>query len=406
LINPEKIEAWIREVDERPASSSNIIRFIANRLRDLAQRHEELLAEVIQLRSGQKVEEYEARIASLEYQLDLLRRQVSGDLLEAAPVDTLAETSSIFLYTPHGQVLRVELNRDLQEMRDAAQPSSAAFPVARFPAGLRSMRPDGGRGGQPGIPPRLVWTGSQEELLFLFDSGRTVTMPAAAIPACASPLDWQQAFIEEPHGAEELAAIVPVGRMSLADSVVQVSRRGFVKKMIRTAFVSFVAKRFIGPGIVQPKDRTCGVVLCGEDDRLVLVSKEGFSLTREVAGLSYRVEDMLQLSPTDHIVDGFGMGKKTWVVFVTQNGKLIHRDQDWLKAASSSRTRGQPVFSEERRKTGARLVGAAAVDETDACAFLDELGNLAVGSIKDLLESGSIQAGEERADLAAFTIRS
>jgi len=337
LINPEKIEEWIREVEERPASSSNIIRFVANRLRDLAQRYEELLAEVVQLRSGQKVEEYEARIASLQYQLDLLRRQVSGELLEEALAETAPETTSIFIYSPQGQVLRVELNADLEAVRNAPDPSSASTIVARFSSALQA----GEENSQHGLPPRLVWTGSQEELLFLFDSGRTVTMPASSIPACTGPLDWQQAFIEEPRGAEELAAIVPIGRMSLADSIVQASRRGFVKKMLRGAFVTFVAKNFVGPGVVQPKDRTCGLTLCAENDRLVMVSKEGFSLTKETGSLSYRVEDTLQLGLSDHIVDSFAVGKKPWVVFVTQSGKVINRDSDWLKAASSAKSRDQ-----------------------------------------------------------------
>jgi len=407
LINPEKIEEWIREVEERPSSSPNIIRFIANRLKDLARRHEELLAEVIQLRSGQKLEDYEARITSLQYQLDLLRRQMRGEALEEVPSETAPDTTSLFIYSTEGQVLRVELPGDLEANRSAFDPSNTgSLNVARLSSSIQADGREGGRDDAHGLPPRLVWTGSTEELLFLFDSGRTVTMPAAAVTACAGAIDWQQAYIEEPHGAEELAAIVPVGRMSLADSIVQASRRGYIKKMMRTAFVTFVAKNFIGPGVVQPKDRTCGLTLCAENDRLVLVSKEGFSLTRETAGLSYRVEDTLQLGPSDHIVDSFAVGKKPGVVFVTHNGKVIHRDQDWLKTASSSRSRGQPVFSDERRKAGVRLVGGAAVDETDWGAALDSLGNLVVASMKDLLGSGSVQFGSEHADLVAFTIRS
>jgi len=137
---------------------------------------------------------------------------------------------------------------------------------------------------------------------------------------------------------------------------------------------------------------------------MVLVSQEGFSLTKETAGLSYRVEDTLQLGLSDHIVDSFAVGKKPWVVFVTQTGKVINRDPDWLKAASSARSRGQPVFSDERRKAGTRLVGGAAVEETDWGAALDSLGNLTVASMKDLLGSGSINSGSEQGDLVAFAV--
>jgi hypothetical protein len=402
LINPEKIEEWIREVDERPASSSNIIRFVANRLKDLSQRYETLLAESIQLRSGQKVEEYEARIANLQYQLDLLRRQVGGEVLEQALQEPAADTTSIFIYTPQGQVLRVELAAGTEGLRTEPGSASPLHQVAGFSTALPGTKGEG----KAGMPPRLIWTGSQEELLFLFDSGRTVSMPAAAIPACSGPLSWEQAFVEEPRGAEELAAILPIGRMSLADCFVQTSRRGFIKKMLRGSFVSFVGKNFVGPGVVQPKDRTCGLVLSAENDRLVLVSQEGFALTRETAGMAYGVEEALQMGLTDHIVESFAVGKKPWVVFVTQNGKIIHRDQDWLKTAASSRSRGQPVFSDDRRKAGVRLVGAAAVDETDWAAALDQAGNLAVAAVKDVLGSGSASAGPGRDELVAFAVRS
>ncbi len=80
MIIPKKIEEWIKEVEERPTSASIILQYISNRLRDLTDRNEELLAENIALVSGKRVEEYEQRIAHLEYQLELLKRQLGGDL--------------------------------------------------------------------------------------------------------------------------------------------------------------------------------------------------------------------------------------------------------------------------------------------------------------------------------------
>ena len=70
MISPDKIDEWIREVEERPASAELIIRYIANRLSELASREEELAAQNIELLSGRKVDEYVSRIASLEYLSD------------------------------------------------------------------------------------------------------------------------------------------------------------------------------------------------------------------------------------------------------------------------------------------------------------------------------------------------
>jgi hypothetical protein len=54
MIGLEKIEEWVQEVEARPGSAPNILRYISRRLRDLSERNEELLAENILLRSGKK----------------------------------------------------------------------------------------------------------------------------------------------------------------------------------------------------------------------------------------------------------------------------------------------------------------------------------------------------------------
>ena len=225
MITREKMDEWIREIDERPTSALEIVRYIAARLSHLSQRNEELLAENIQLRSQQKVEEYEARIASLEYQLDLLKRQLGGEGDQAAPA---AETLSLLVYNALGMVLRIEL---------IPERLAPGFVAGR----LAALAPETGEEAKAPAEPRLLLAGSNEELLFLFNTGRTLAIPVASIPPCAAgeevvPLGWSSAFREEPRGAEELVAIAPIGRISLSHSAVQVSRRGLVKKMMRPAF--------------------------------------------------------------------------------------------------------------------------------------------------------------------------
>jgi hypothetical protein len=119
VINSDKIEEWIHEVEGRPTSAPLIIQFIANRLNDLSRRNEELLAENIQLMTGRKVEEYEAQIARLEYQVNLLKRQFSGEIPTTA-LAPLEETTSLLAYTSKGFILRVDLNGRLLPGRTAA----------------------------------------------------------------------------------------------------------------------------------------------------------------------------------------------------------------------------------------------------------------------------------------------
>ena len=121
MITPKKIEEWIKEVEERPTSASIILQYISNRLRDLTVRNEELLAENIALVSGKRVEEYEQRIAHLEYQLELLKRQLGGDLSPdsvrmldkaQAKADQL-ETLSLLLYCQQGRLSRFEISQQV-----------------------------------------------------------------------------------------------------------------------------------------------------------------------------------------------------------------------------------------------------------------------------------------------------
>src|SRR5512134_955064 len=110
-----KIDEWMKEAEARPESAVTIVKLVARRLRELMERNEELLTENIALQNGTRVEEYQKRIAHLEYQLDLLKRRFRTDesLLAELPVNA-AETStlSLLIYNTYGQVLRVELDSD------------------------------------------------------------------------------------------------------------------------------------------------------------------------------------------------------------------------------------------------------------------------------------------------------
>jgi len=406
MINPEKIDEWIREVEERPGSAGVIIRYIANRLRELVERNEELLSENIELRTGRKVEEFESRIANLQYQADLLKRQLSGEavswvgelpgevsprvteeMVKTAPI----ETTSLLVYNTFGQVLRVELDRKKLESRQR---------VGNFGGEIILKHPDTGL---LNPVPRLLATSSQEELLFVFDSGRTVTHPANAIPSGeAEALGWQGAYWEEPRGEEELATILPIARMSMYEFAIQVSRRGCVKKIKEASFESHIARGYIGTGIQSAPDKTCSLAFSGLDDRLVLVSKEGTLITLEVGDLPYTIEEALKLGITNHIVTAFTIGKKPSILVVTQNGKALLREASWLEPAVTFKTRGQSIIPKERREAGVRVVGAGAVTEGDWGFALRSDGKLVGYTVGDLINRGSLFS-EEQVEILGFT---
>lgn len=381
MINTDQIDDWIREVEERPASAPLIIRYIANRLRDLTSRNEELLAENIELRTGKKVEEYESRIGNLEYQLDLLKRQVRGEGFVAMP-GAAAAVVSVVIYGAAGHVLRLDV------------PTADLATGQRLGALAAAIEPGA-------VAPRLLVTNPEEELLFVFDSGRTVTRALADLPLVDSgDLHWSRSPLVEPRGGEELVFVLPVARMTLFDYCIQSSRRGFARKMMRSTFEANVAKTFVGTGVKQKPDRTGGLVLSAKEDLFVMASREGFLVSVEVADLPFAAEEMLRLSATDHITCGLVLGGKPSLLLVTSNGKAITREVGWLERGATPKGRGQPVFSQARREAGARIAGAAAVDGSEWGAALTRDGAITAYRISDLISAGALGGGEPGSDEA------
>ncbi|MFZ0533562.1 MAG: hypothetical protein WAM09_10300 [Anaerolineales bacterium] len=389
MISPDKIEEWIREVEERPASAELIIRYIANRLSELANRDEELVAQNIELLNGRKVEEYESRIASLEYQLELLKRQLGGEFIlpTAVPSSTpVQETINLILYNPLGQVLRREMDPT------GLVPAQA---IARL---VGELSPDG-------IQPSMLVTYSKEELLFIFDSGRTVKHPVNQLPLSdEESLDWQHAFIEEPRIREELAAIQPIAKMPLYEICIQASRRGYVKKIKTSFFTTHLAEDYIGTGVKLPADKTCGLTFANKDDLFVMISQEGYIFSMQAERLPTAIEEVIHLGITDHIVATFVASKKPSILFITQNGKAVHRDTSWLEPANSFKTKGQAILSKERREAGIRIVGAAPVDEADWGVILHADGTIAPHELNDLLATGSVVHGQPVNPIVSFSI--
>ncbi len=390
MINSDKIEEWIHEVEERPGSAANIIRYISNRLRELAQRNEDLQAENIELRSGRKVEEYENRITNLEYELDLLKRQLGGENIGITGAQIAApriETASLLVYNRLGQALRLEL------------------PIAELVSGnvAGSFR-DGVSLGDDLA--RLLLTYSTDELLFVFDSGRSAAIPAANLPACGAELDWDQAYLEEPRGVEELAVVAPIGKMSLYDFTLQASRRGCVKKVPQDFFKQHVSSGYVGTGARLPSDKTCDLVFVSKDERLVLASWEGFLLTLETGKLPFAAEEVLRLDSSDHIVSASAPRQKASILMLTQSGKALNREMSWLEPAVSFKSHGQPAYSKDRREAGVRLAGAAAVDPGDWIAVLLSDGKVILYTAADLLGAGSILEAGSSVSVVSMTLLS
>ena len=155
-----------------------------------------------------------------------------------------------------------------------------------------------------------------------------------------------------------MPAWCPSPAWPLADAFLQATRRGYAKKINTSLAPSILANHFIGTGIRLPADRTFAIALGKKDDRLALVSAEGYLQLLEVSSLPTAIEEVIRLGITDHLVAAFVPQPTGSILLATQAGKLIHRTADSLETAASFKTKGQSLLSPARREQGVRIVAA------------------------------------------------
>jgi DNA gyrase/topoisomerase IV subunit A len=384
MITLEKIAEWVSEAEKRPDSAALLVTIIANRLRDLALRNEELLNENIALLNGKRVEEYEQRIAYLEHQLELLKRRYGGDLSELeAPssvdiskAERRSRSASLLIYNSQGRVARIEFNPEEADDGEELATLQGSLVVDQE-------------------APRMLAVPSTEELLAVFSSGRVASLSVESISSAVGAenryIDFDRGDVPaEPNAGEILVCLVPVAKLALSDFLVQFTRRGCVKKIAAGMYQSILANHFIGTGVILPADQTFDLTLCGKEDKLILVSHLGYLLGLEVKRLPFSIEESMRLTSGDFLEAALVLPPDCSILVVTQIGKLIHRTQDAIEMSTAAKSRGQAVFSAARREQGVRIVTAVAVRQGDWGAALHQDGRVTLHAIEELFASGTI----------------
>ncbi len=370
-----KIDEWMKEAETRPESAVTIVKLVAKRLGDLTERNEELLAENIALQNGTRVEDYQKRIVHLEYQLDLLKRRFGsdeGELAELPIQPAVASTMSLLVYNANGRILRMEVSPEVQML-------------GRVADGML----------QNNEQPRLLAVSSNEEVLLLFTSGRVSTCAVNDISTVEIGKDWtweKAALPDEPRAGEFLVCIMPISRLPLSEFFMQVSRRGCVKKTMTSMAQSILGNHYLGKGTLQKSDQPFDVTLCAKKDLFGFVTFEGKLMGLDVNDLSYSAEDRIKLTSSDYVIASFVPQAEGSMLFVTQTGKVIHREQSSLELSKSPLAKGQALIPPSRLEQGIRFIGGASVRDTDRIVVLDSGGNLNVHSAGSIAGVGSIEA--------------
>ena len=372
----KKIDEWMKEAEERPASAIAIVKLVANRLRELTERNEELLAENIALENGTRVEEYRKQIAHLEYQLDLLKRRFGVDDISSVALPTIVtvddSTLSILIYNARGRVFRVELTEDAKE-------------VGQIVGDIVGSDE----------PPRILAVRSNGEVSLLFTSGRIETYPVGNIPTVelGSKWNWDKAALpDEPRAGELLACIASFSHLPLSDHFLQISRRGCAKKNMTSMAQSILGNHYIGKGSLQKSDQPFDLMLCRKQNIAMFVTYEGKVIALDVDDLSYAIEERIKLSATDYVIASFIAPTDSTLICVTQTGKVIQRESKSIDTSKSSTAKGQALISPSRLEQGVRFMGAAAVQDGDQVMVLDAKGRLRILEAESMIGAGLIEA--------------
>ena len=157
---------------------------------------------------------------------------------------------------------------------------------------------------------------------------------------------------------------------------------------------NILSNHYIGKGALKKSDQPFDLSLCGEGERLAFVTYEGKLLGLEVDDLSYTIEERIKLSASDYVIASFKAQPDEALIFVTQMGKVVHRESNMIEPTKSSSAKGQALISANRLGQGVRFMGAAAVQEDDRVAVLDATGQIKVYKAGAIIGSGSIGTGE------------
>jgi hypothetical protein len=204
---------------------------------------------------------------------------------------------------------------------------------------------------------------------------------------------WDKAAMpDEPRAGEFLACILPISRLPLSEFFMQVSRRGCVKKTMTSIAQSILGNHYLGKGALQKSDQPFDVRLALKKDVFGFVTFEGKLLGLDVDELSYSAEDRIKLTASDYVIASFIPQAQESMLFVTQTGKVIQRDDDSLELSRSPLAKGQALIPPTRLEQGVRFIGAVSVREQDRVAVLDAKGILRVHQAEAIAGLGSIEA--------------
>ena len=357
MIKSSKIQEWINEIEERPMIAPFIVRRLSDRLLELDQLNEELRSENLLLSTGQKTAELERRIAELEYQIELLKRQVHED-----PASTYSDTANLLIYDTEGRILTHQFS-----------------PRTILSAGVQ-LSLQGTKAHRDDV--HLLVAVPQDELVMLMHTGRIATMKAKEIVHPASdPLTWEKAFKLDLRSGEKLASVAAITQAPFCEHFIQVTRKGYARSFPQDLFQTFLSRRNLGKGVKSDADQLLCLLLGSAEDILVLVSRGGYISALPVSRLTVGLEEIMRLDMQDYLVAAFIIHPEQLLVIAAEDGELLVQKNPWGDPADANGIKRRVLA---RSKAGSlHLMGAGAAGSGSTAFLLSSSGEINVQRITE-----------------------
>jgi DNA gyrase/topoisomerase IV subunit A len=155
---------------------------------------------------------------------------------------------------------------------------------------------------------------------------------------------------------------------------------------------SILGNHYIGKGALQKSDQPFDLRLSHKKDRAAFITYEGKAISFDVDDLSYATEERIRLSATDYVIASFTTRADDSLLFVTQTGKVIHRESKSIELSKSSTAKGQALIPPSRLEQGVRFMGAVSVKDSDSVVVLDATGRLKIHNAGAMAGAGSVEA--------------
>ncbi len=377
MITQAKINEWIRQVEAAPVVAPILIRQITDRLLELDHENEDLRAKNLELSTGNKVRQFEKKIAELEFQLDLLKRQSTGGDFQVAHT-----SRSLLVYNDRGQLLRLQLEETELVQGQTFAHIEGTPDLQSYSSGLLAVN-------------------DYDQLLLIFSTGRTSILSIEELPpGMPDTLDWAGAYQIELRSLEELIWILPVTRMHAYDYCVQVSRFGYARKISNQYLNTFIANNNIGKGVKFNFDRILNLVFCNDNQLLVLVSKAGNCLGIDTRALSVTLDEIMRFKVNDYIAAASIFAPGEMLIGITQNGRVYFQNQSWISSGKNGEQKVRRLFP--AKKEAEIVAGAVTANSADWLLVLNDAGCLSAFKPGNFIRQGELISTDSDARIVSL----